>query len=265
MRPSGRTRVQMIYNGALVLAILALPAGMVQAQGHRGRYGRGGHGGVGMPFGGGAMPFGGSAMQFGGGVGVMTYGGGMQFGGVGMQFAGGYMQFGAVGVMNYGGGMYRGGDSYDEQTIDHASTVQQSGMATQSATAFSGEGRNFGTDQGARTDQIGVGARIAHNGVNESGQNFNIRQLPTGSNTRNSQMGASNARNGLIGLNSAANGNLGSPGYSFWGSNFLGTGNGIHGVSYSGFGEYRSHGNRGHGGTCVIVYIPGAGWVPVPQ
>ncbi len=149
MRPNRRTRVQMIYNGALVLAILALPVGMVQAQGHRGRYGRRGHCGVGMQFGGGAMPFGGIALLFGGGVGVMTYGGGMQFGGVGMQFAGGYMQFGAVGVMNYGGGVYRGGDSYDEQTIDHASTVQQSGMATQSATAFSGEGRNFGTGQPA--------------------------------------------------------------------------------------------------------------------
>ena len=302
MRPNRRTRVQIIYNGALVLTILALPVGMVQAQGHGGGNGRRGHGDVGMQFGGGAMQFGGGttyydcgAMYYGSGAmyyasGVTFYGSGvqigsgLQLGGSGMQIGGFGMQNGGFGVINYGGGMNRGGT----RMTDRASITRP--RSTKVARRFRYRHHFFGRrwelwDQprgsdvpdrrghwdgpdrrGLGTSQIGVGAgtaqmawapRIAHNGVNESG-NLNIHQLPTGTNTRNSQFGAINARNGLMGLDGGGQWESRVAGLQFLGFKALGTGNVIRGVSDCGHGGYRSDGNRGYGGTCVIAYYRGS-------
>jgi len=169
--------------------------------------------------------------------------------------------------------MNRGGYAQFGRGLNNAAMVHRGAVANNSAAARLGGARNFGANQGTR---------MAQSGVNNSGRNLNNRQLPTPNSTGNSRLSANNANNGLTGLNSAANGNMGSRGYNFWGSNFLGSGYGNRGLGYgygnSGYGYGNGgygYGNRGYGygnggygygngGPYVMVYLPGVGWVLVP-
>ena len=74
-------------------------------------------------------------------------------------------------------------------------------------------------------------------------------------------MGNGQGWNGLAGV--------GSRNFNYWGSNFLGTGNGNRGYGngYGGYGYGNGYGNQMYGngsGIYVLVYVPGLGWVLMP-
>jgi len=248
---------------AMILAVLVLPAGLVQAKGGHG----GGHGGGGGHSGGGGGHVGGGGAHLSGFSAHMGGGGGQMMGG------GGYS----------GAAAYRGG-------------AVQNAASSRAMTAHAGAATNrLSSTQFARSNP---NTSLGTNGTVNSRTNLTNNQASSKPRTHNHAAATLNPITGNLSLNSGTagsgttgtvgsgttstvgsgtTGTVGSGGSgstairtfgtSFFGSNLYGSGYGGSGYGYGG-GGYGNGGGYGYGNGgnsgYVMVYVPGFGWVLAP-